>query len=94
MVPEAYRQTVDLEDPETRRVFSRGWRSPRQLRSMGVEYVILPEAAYGRYLRPISAPEGSAAIRMMWSLTGWLVRTGVIRVIELTWYTQRKFQAR
>jgi len=60
-VPEAYRGTVDLEDPETRRVFSRVWRPPRQLRSMGVEYMVLPEAVYGRFLQPVSAPEGSAA---------------------------------
>ena len=62
VVPESYRQTVDLEDSETRRVFSRGWRSPRQLRKMGVEYLVLPEAAYGRYLSgTFSAEEGSAA---------------------------------
>lgn len=61
VVPEAYRKTVDLEDPETRRIFSRGWLSPRQLRERGVEYIILPEAAYQRYLgEPPSAPEGSA----------------------------------
>jgi len=61
VVPEAYRETVDLEDPETRRVFSRGWLSPRQLRLRGVEYIVLPEAAYRRYMgEPSSAPEGSA----------------------------------
>jgi hypothetical protein len=61
VVPEAYRKTVDLEDPETRRIFSRGWLSPQQLKQRGVEYIILPEAAYQRYLgEPPSAPEGSA----------------------------------
>lgn len=51
MVPEAYGGIVDLTDPETRRVFSRGWRSLRQLREQGVQYIILPEAIYGRYLQ-------------------------------------------
>jgi len=61
VVPDAYRKTVDLEDPETRRIFSRGWLNPRQLRKRGVEYIILPEAAYQRYLgEPPPAPEGSA----------------------------------
>ena len=50
VVPEFYRGRVDLDDPETRRVFSRGWLSPRQLRQRGVEYVVLPEAAFGRFI--------------------------------------------
>jgi len=61
VVPEAYRQSVDLKDPETRRVFSRGWRSLRQLRELGVEYAVLPGAVYGRYLQGDSPPERTAA---------------------------------
>jgi hypothetical protein len=49
-VPEAYRDKVDLSDPETNRVFRRHWLSPRQLRERGVEYIVLPEAAYGRFV--------------------------------------------
>jgi 4-amino-4-deoxy-L-arabinose transferase-like glycosyltransferase len=62
VVPQAYEEGVDLNDPETRRVFSRAWRSPGQLQQMGVQYIVLPEATYGRYLY-MDAPreEGSAA---------------------------------
>lgn len=57
VVPEAYRAHIDLNDPETRRVFSRGWLSPRQLKERGVQYIVLPEAAYGRYLT-LEPPSG------------------------------------
>ena len=60
VVPEFYRGRVDLEDPETRRVFSRGWLSPSQLRQRGVEFVVLPEAAFGRFIRG-EAPDTSHA---------------------------------
>ena len=49
-VPPSLLGVVDLDDPETARIFRRGWRSPDQLAAAGVEYVILPEAVYGRYL--------------------------------------------
>ncbi len=61
VVPEAYAGVVDLADPETRRVFSRGWRSLRQLREQGVEYLVLPEAIYGRFLEGEAPAERSAA---------------------------------
>lgn len=61
VVPAAYRPHVDLDDPETRRVFSRGWLSPRQLKSRGVRYIVLPEAAYGRYLEGDPPPGGLSA---------------------------------
>lgn len=61
VVPEVYRGGVDLADPETRRVFSRGWRSLRQLRELGVEYLVLPEAIYGRYLQGDPPAQLSAA---------------------------------
>lgn len=61
VVPEAYAGVVDLADPETRRVFSRGWRSLRQLREQGVEYIVLPEAIYGRYLQGEVPVQRSAA---------------------------------
>ena len=60
VVPEFYRGRVDLDDPETRRVFSRGWLSPRQLRQRGVEFVVLPEAAFGRFIHG-EAPDTSHA---------------------------------
>ena len=60
-VPEARRAHVDLEDAETRRIFSRGWRSPRQLQRAGVQYLVLPTAAYARYLRDDLAPASTAA---------------------------------
>jgi 4-amino-4-deoxy-L-arabinose transferase-like glycosyltransferase len=61
VVPEAYLGEVDLVDPETRRVFSRGWRSLRQLRQQGVGYLVLPEAVYGRYLEGEVPARRSAA---------------------------------
>jgi len=62
VVPEFYQDKIDLDDPETRRVFSRGWLSPRQLRQRGVQYIVLPDAAIGRFLHgdPPSALSGAA----------------------------------
>ncbi len=57
VVPEVYRPHVDLTDQETRRVFSRGWFSPRQLKERGVSYIVLPDAVYGRYMEG-SPPQG------------------------------------
>ncbi|MBI94729.1 MAG: hypothetical protein CME05_16220 [Gemmatimonadaceae bacterium] len=62
VVPEALRAHVDLNDQETRRVFSRGWRSPRQLRQSGVQYVVLPDGAYARYLNDDAQPSSLAAL--------------------------------
>ena len=61
VVPEYYRDKVDLEDPETRRIFRRNWLSAGQLRDREVEYIVLPEAVYGRYLRDELPPQGTAA---------------------------------
>ncbi|MBT6143986.1 MAG: hypothetical protein HOH74_01075, partial [Gemmatimonadetes bacterium] len=61
VVPEALRAHVDLEDAETRRIFSRGWRSLRQLHRAGVQYLVLPTAAYARYLRDDLHPASVAA---------------------------------
>ena len=61
VVPEPYREHVDLDDPETRRVFSRGWWSVEKLRSKGVQWVVLPEAVYQRYLDAEAPAENTAA---------------------------------
>ncbi|MFT5087665.1 MAG: 4-amino-4-deoxy-L-arabinose transferase-like glycosyltransferase [Candidatus Latescibacterota bacterium] len=61
VVPEVYRAHIDIEDPETRRIFSRGWFSLRQLKERGVQYLVLPEAAYGRYLYLDPPPGGLSA---------------------------------
>jgi hypothetical protein len=61
LVPAPYAGRVDLDDPETRRVFSRVWLGPEQLRERGVDYLVLPEAIYGRYLQGPEPPEGTAA---------------------------------
>ena len=61
VVPALYRGLVDLEDPETRRVFSRVWLEVDQLRERGVEYLVLPEAVYGRYMAGPEPPAGTAA---------------------------------
>ena len=63
VVPDFYLDKVDLDDPETNRVFRRGWLSLRQLRERGVQYIVLPEAAYGRfvYAEPPAISDGAAA---------------------------------
>ena len=61
VVPERLRDQVDLDDPETRKVFSRGWRSRQRLRSAGVEFLVLPAAVYERYLGDNPEPTSPAA---------------------------------
>jgi hypothetical protein len=61
VVPEALRSQVDLDDPETRRVFSRGWRSRERLKTDGVEFLVLPAAVYERYLADGEPPSAPAA---------------------------------
>ena len=60
-VPEPYRAYVDLNDPETRRVFSRSWRSLKNLRELGVGDVVLPDAVFQRYLHANPPPDRTAA---------------------------------
>ena len=61
VVPEAYAEHVDLADPETRRVFRRRWRGVQRLRRDGVQWVVLPEAVYQRYLNAAVPPAHTAA---------------------------------
>ena len=61
VVPEAYRDHIDLDDPETRRVFSRGWRSLEILKRDGVQWVVLPEAVYERYMGAAEPMANTAA---------------------------------
>lgn len=61
VVPDVLRGAVDLDDPEVRRVFSRGWRSLDGLRADGVGYLVLPEAVYERYLDPSAEPAAPVA---------------------------------
>jgi len=42
-------------------VFSRGWRSLSQLRKMGVQYLVLPDAVFQRYMKADPPPPGTAA---------------------------------
>jgi len=65
-VPEAYRETIDLDDPETRRVFRRGWRTLDELRERKAEYLVLPEAVYARYLQAPPPSPGTAAHYRYW----------------------------
>ena len=60
-VPDAYTGSIDLHDPETMRIFRRGWRSPEQLEAAGVDYVVLPGAVYGRYMTGQGPESGTAA---------------------------------
>jgi hypothetical protein len=60
-VPASLRQHIDLDDRETRRVFGRGWRSPRQLWRLGVRHIVLPAGAYARYLNDDLQPTSIAA---------------------------------
>lgn len=61
LVPAPLQGAVDLSDPETRRVFSRGWRSLSGLRAEGVGHLVLPDAVFRRYLRQEDPPEAPAA---------------------------------
>jgi hypothetical protein len=60
-VPEPLRAEVDLGDPESARVFRRAWLSLGQLKSKGVQYIVLPAAVYQRYLGSGEPPEHGAA---------------------------------
>jgi hypothetical protein len=68
LVPEALRDQVDLDDPETRRIFSRGWRSRSRLRAAGVDLLVVPAAVTDRYLLDDTPPDELAA-RFRWELT-------------------------
>ena len=61
VVPQSYREHVDLSDPETRRVFSRVWRSVQRLKRDGVQWVVLPEAVYERYMGAGGEPAANTA---------------------------------
>jgi hypothetical protein len=61
VVPASMQDVVDLDDPETRRIFSRGWRSGKRLRADGVEFLVLPAAVYERYMGDGDPPEAPAA---------------------------------
>lgn len=61
VVPAALQDVVDLEDAETRRVFSRGWRSRQRLRTAGVTHLVLPAAVYERYFQEAEPPTAPAA---------------------------------
>ncbi len=61
VVPQSYRAYVDLNDPETRRVFSRGWRSVSKLKEAGVQWVVLPQAVYERYMGAAEPAANTAA---------------------------------
>ena len=61
VVPQSYREHVDLSDPETRRVFSRGWRSVPRLKKDGVQWVVLPAAVYERYMGAVEPAANTAA---------------------------------
>ena len=61
VVPESLQGQVDLDDPETRRVFSRGWRSQQSLRAAGVDFLVLPAAVHERYFGNSKPPTSAAA---------------------------------
>jgi hypothetical protein len=60
-VPAEYQQRVDLRDPKTRRIFTNVWLGYDQIRQLGVEYVLLSNAAYGRFFTGEAPPEGTPA---------------------------------
>ncbi|MBT4496585.1 MAG: phospholipid carrier-dependent glycosyltransferase [Gemmatimonadetes bacterium] len=59
-VPPAYEQSVDIDNPKTRRIFSRNYLSYEKMKSRGVEYAILPEASYARFFTGETPPPGTA----------------------------------
>ncbi|MCC7263163.1 MAG: glycosyltransferase family 39 protein [Candidatus Latescibacteria bacterium] len=60
-VPAEYVQRVDLRDPKTRRIFTNVWLNYDEIRQLGVEYVLLSNAAYGRFFTGETPPEGTPA---------------------------------
>jgi len=60
-IPATYVQTVDQRDPKTRRIFSNAWLTYEDIRRFGVEYVLLSNAAYGRFIDTPPPPAGTAA---------------------------------
>ena len=60
-IPPPYQQTVDPRDPKTRRIFCNAWLSYEDIRRFGVEYVLLSNAAYGRFFDGSPPPMGTAA---------------------------------
>jgi 4-amino-4-deoxy-L-arabinose transferase-like glycosyltransferase len=60
-VPPEYLQRVDLRDPKTRRIFTNVWLDYDEIRGLGVEYVLLSNAAYGRFFTGETPPEGTPA---------------------------------
>lgn len=60
-IPLDYREKVNLEDPKTRRIFSNVWLDYQEITALGVEYVLLSNAAYGRFFAQEPPPEGTAA---------------------------------
>lgn len=61
VVPPEYRERVDLQDPKTRRIFTNVWLSYDEIRHLGVEYVLLSNAAYGRFFTGEVPPAGTPA---------------------------------
>ena len=59
-VPPEYEHTVDIQNPKTRRIFSRNYLSYEKMKSRGVEYAILPEASYSRFFTGQTPPPGTA----------------------------------
>jgi hypothetical protein len=59
-IPPEYAHSVDVKDPKTQQTFRRAWRTYEELRRLNVEYAILPEAAYGRFLTGQEPPPGTA----------------------------------
>lgn len=60
-VPDEYVQRVDLRDPKTRRIFTNVWLNYEEIRQLGVEYVLLSNAAYGRFFAEDTPPVGTPA---------------------------------
>ncbi len=60
-VPTEYLQRVDLRDPKTRRIFTNVWLNYDEIHQLGVEYVLLSNAAYGRFFTGDTPPEGTPA---------------------------------
>ncbi len=61
VVPPEYRECVDLQDPKTRRIFTNVWLTYDEIRHLGVEYVLLSNAAYGRFFTGEVPPVGTPA---------------------------------
>ena len=49
-LPESYRNAIDLKNPKTVRILKTAFMDQEMIQNLRIQYILLPEAAYGRFL--------------------------------------------